>query len=59
MKTAAEYDEQWENCRSVEQMNVVFCRLIRSYSAMEDRLRAAEIIIGGVAEKIAAYRKRK
>ena len=38
MRTAAEYQQQWDDAECVEQMNVVFGRLVRSYSAMEDRM---------------------
>ena len=58
VKSAAEYEIQWEECESVEQMNLVFARVIRSYSALEDRVKMAEVIIDGVRDKVLGYRKR-
>lgn len=59
MKTAAQYEADWERCESVEQMNVVFSRVIRGYSVLEDKLAEKDFLFSEIAQKIAMHRKRK
>lgn len=59
MNTAAHYQDQWDKCGSVEQMNAVFNRVIRGYSVLEDKLAEKDFLFSEIAQKIAMHRKGK